>query len=194
MKKNPEKTARTKAEIQQAFWRLYASQPIEAITVQKVCDTAGYNRGTFYLHFHDMYELLETIETKQLNGMENCVANCLQKISKTKNKLTRMIALKEAVSYYEKNKTYIEVLLGIKADPNFILRLKDRLKPLWHEYVLDPNDNKHSDEELDLLLEYTLSGTLFMISQWFKDPKGVSASQLGHLVYDCAIRDISKRI
>ena len=86
------------------------------------------------------------------------------------------------------------MLLGIKADPNFILRLKDRLKPLWHEYVLDPNDNKHSDEELDLLLEYTLSGTLFMISQWFKDPKGVSASQLGHLVYDCAIRDISKRI
>ena len=35
---------------------------IEKITVGQVCELAGYNRGTFYLHFQDLYEMLEVIE------------------------------------------------------------------------------------------------------------------------------------
>ena len=54
MRKRPEKTEQTKADIKEAFWRLYAAKPIEKITVGEVCDLAGYNRGTFYLHFHDL--------------------------------------------------------------------------------------------------------------------------------------------
>ncbi len=195
MKKNADKTTQTKADIQDAFWHLYSKQPIESITVQNLCDIAGYNRSTFYLHFHDMYELLNSIEEEQLCGMKNCAEACLKKVSKTKSKMVRVLALKEAVSYYDKNEKYIKVLLGEKSDPAFIIRLKDELKPLWREYVVAPNlDESRSEEEIDLLLEYTLSGSLFMISMWFKNPGEVSAMQLGHLIYDLAIRDISARV
>ena len=192
MRKRPEKTAQTKADLKEAFWRLYATKPIEKITVGEVCELAGYNRGTFYLHFQDLYEMLEGIEHALLVGMTECVENCMKRLQKGTSKLNLIAACKDVVLYYERNKDYIAVLLGEQGDPAFVYKLKDDLKPLWREYVIDPG-TKRTDQEIELLLEYTLSGTLFMISRWLTNPDGTSARQLAHLIYDYAIKDVRQR-
>ena len=58
MAKRSERTQQTKADFQEAFWRLYSTTPMEKITVAQVCQLAGYNRATFYLHFSDIYDFL----------------------------------------------------------------------------------------------------------------------------------------
>ena len=192
MKKRPQKTEQTKAEIREAFWRLYAAKPIEKITVGEVCERAGYNRGTFYLHFRDLYDLLAQIEDTLLDGMTACVEACMRRLQRDSSKLSCIAACKDVVLYYERNKAYITVLLGADGDPSFVYRLKDNLKPLWREYVIgDAADRSESD--IDLLLEYTLAGTLFMISRWLDNPGTTSAPQLAHLVYDYSIKDVRAR-
>ena len=192
MRKRPEKTAQTKAEIREAFWRLYADKPIEKITVGEVCERAGYNRGTFYLHYRDLYELLRSIEDEILEGMTSCVEDCMKRLRADSSKLSCIAACKDVVLFYERNRSYIVVLLGERGDPAFIYRLKENLKPLWREYVVGV-DSSRSEAEIDLLLEYTLSGTLFMISRWLASPNAMSARQLAHLVYDFSIKDVRKR-
>ena len=192
MRKRPEKTAQTKAEIREAFWRLYADKPIEKITVGEVCERAGYNRGTFYLHYRDLYELLRSIEDEILEGMTSCVEDCMKRLRADSSKLSCIAACKDVVLFYERNRSYIVVLLGERGDPAFIYRLKENLKPLWREYVVGV-DSSRPEAEIDLLLEYTLSGTLFMISRWLASPNAMSARQLAHLVYDFSIKDVRKR-
>lgn len=192
MRKRPEKTEQTKADLKEAFWRLYAEKPIEKITVGEVCELAGYNRGTFYLHFQDLYDMLHGIEDTLLAGMTDCVEACMKRLEADSGKVSLIAACADVVLFYERNKPYIVILLGERGDPAFIYQLKDNLKPLWRRYVVNA-DSKRTEQELDLLLEYTLSGTLFMISRWLKDPNGASAKQLAHLVYDFAIKDVRKR-
>lgn len=192
MRKRPEKTEQTKADIREAFWRLYATKPIEKITVGEVCELAGYNRGTFYLHFHDLYALLTSIENELLLGMTACVESCMKRLQRDSGKLSCIAACKDVVLYYERNKTYITVLLGADGDPSFTYRLKDNLKPLWREYVVG-EASERSDSEIDLLLEYALAGTLFMISRWLANPGTTSAPQLAHLIYDYSIKDVRSR-
>lgn len=192
MRKRPEKTEQTKADLQEAFWRLYADMPIEKITVGRVCELAGYNRGTFYLHYHDLYEMLAGIEDTLLAGMTNCVEACMRRLRLDSGKLSCIAACKDVVLYYERNKPYISVLLGERGDPSFVHRLKENLKPLWREYVIGALPAR-ADGEIDLILEYTLAGSLFMISRWLADPRGVSARQLAHLVYDFSIKDARVR-
>lgn len=187
MRKRPEKTEQTKADLKEAFWRLYADRPIEKITVGQVCELAGYNRGTFYLHFQDLYALLAEIEDTLLAGMTECVATCMKRLSEDPGKLSCIAACKDVVLYYERNKVYIAVLLSERGDPAFIYRLKTNLKPLWRTYVVGSSAER-AEAEIDLLLEYTLAGTLFMISRWLTDPGTTSAMQLAHLVYDCSIK------
>ena len=191
MRKRPEKTEQTKAELKEAFWRLYAEKPLDKITVGEVCMRAGYNRGTFYLHFRDLYELRDIIEGDLLDGMTECVETCMRRLKRDSSKLSCIAACKDVVLYYERNKPYITVLLGDKGDPAFVYKLKNNLKPLWREYVI-ATDSARSEGEIDLLLEYTLSGTLFMISQWLSNPGTTSAAQLAHLVYDFSIKDIRR--
>lgn len=193
MKKRPERTAQTKADLQEAFWRLFAERPIEKITVGQVCELAGYNRGTFYLHYHDLYEMLHCIEDTLLAGMTECVESCMKQLKRDSSKLSCIAACKDVVLYYERNKAYISVLLSEQGDPAFIYRLKSNLKPLWREYVVGQNTDR-PEAEIDLLLEYTLAGTLFMISRWLTEPRGTSARELAHLVYDFSIKDVHRRM
>ena len=187
MRKRPEKTEQTKADLKEAFWRLYAIRPIDKITVGQVCELAGYNRGTFYTHFHDIYDLRESIECTLLEGMTRCVESCMQRLQRDSGKLSCIAACTDVVLFYERNKAYIGLLLGESGDPSFVYRLKDDLKPLWREYVVGDAASR-PESEIDLLLEYTLSGTLFMISRWLAEPGGTSAYQLAHLVYDFSIK------
>ncbi|MDO4502466.1 MAG: TetR/AcrR family transcriptional regulator [Coriobacteriia bacterium] len=193
MRKRPEQTERTKAELQEAFWRLYEQKPVDKITVGAVCDLAGYNRGTFYLHFANIYELLASIEEQLLDGTTACVERCMRKLAQDRGKLSCLAALADVIRFYEQNRRYIVLLLGPRGDASFIVRLKDRLKPLWREYVVQDSAGR-PEAEIDLILEYTLSGSLFMISRWLQEPGTVSAATLGHLVYDAAIRDVPARI
>ena len=192
MRKQPERTERTKADLKEAFWRLYAEKPLEKITVGEVCRLAGYNRGTLYLHFHDLYDVLQSIEDELLAGMLECAESCMRRLQRDSSKVGCIAACKDVVLYYERNKARIVVLLGEDGDPAFAYRLKDGLKPIWREYVVGP-DTGRSNGEIDLLLEYTLSGTLFMISRWLSSPERTSATQLAHLVYDLAIKDVRRR-
>lgn len=193
MGKRHEKTGQTKADLKEAFWRLYADNPIERITVGQVCTIAGYNRGTFYLHYHDLYEMLQSIEDALIAGMMECVENCMKRLQRDSSKLSCIAACRDVVLYYERNKHYISVLLGQGGDPAFIYRLKSSLKPLWREYVVGAQAER-PEEEIDLLLEYTLAGTLFMISQWLSQENPVPAWQLAHLVYDFSIKEVRSRL
>ena len=62
MPRRTDATEQTRANLRQAFWELYARKPLERISVREITDRAGYNRATFYLHYHDVYELLNEIE------------------------------------------------------------------------------------------------------------------------------------
>ena len=66
MNKRPELTEQTKRNLRTAFWSLYAQKPLEKISVREITALAGYNRGTFYLYYQDVYDLLNQIEDELL--------------------------------------------------------------------------------------------------------------------------------
>ena len=192
MRKQPEKTARTKAEFTQAFWSLYATTPVDRITVAQICTKAGYHRGTFYLHFHDVYQMLEEAEAALLKDVSQCVESCMLHLQADESKLARIAALKDVVLFYERNRNHIVILLGPQGDPAFAMRLKDTLKPLWRRYVIGPETGGRNEQEIDLILEFTLAGSIAMFNRWLQDSGGLSAFELGHLVYDTAIQNVPR--
>ena len=51
----------TKLAIQQSFLRLLSQRPITKITVKDIVEDCGINRNSFYYHFQDLPQLLETM-------------------------------------------------------------------------------------------------------------------------------------
>ena len=66
------RTRVTKLLIRRAFLDLLGQKPIQSITVKELCAQAGINRGTFYSHYTDIYDLLGQMEAgfqKELEGL-----------------------------------------------------------------------------------------------------------------------------
>ena len=51
----------TKKAIRNSFLKLLNEKPLKQITVRDIVDVCGVNRNTFYYHFQDIPQLIETI-------------------------------------------------------------------------------------------------------------------------------------
>ena len=63
----PDQAARTRATLQRirtAFLTLLHEKPLHRISVKELCGVAGVSRGTFYVHYRDVYDLLSRIEAE----------------------------------------------------------------------------------------------------------------------------------
>lgn len=52
---------RTKQQIRQAIVELLSEKDANSITVRELAEHAGINRGTFYIHYNDINDLLEQL-------------------------------------------------------------------------------------------------------------------------------------
>ena len=53
---------KTNRSIINAFLQLRSQKPLEKITVRELAALAEINKATFYLHYHDIYDLSESLE------------------------------------------------------------------------------------------------------------------------------------
>ena len=60
---------KTRRNIFNAFIELREKYPLERITVKELCERAQISKQTFYLHYHDMYDLSEQIEASMITEM-----------------------------------------------------------------------------------------------------------------------------
>lgn len=60
----------TKRLIKTSFLSLLTNKDFNKISIRDLTESAAINRGTFYLHFENKYDLLENIEQDLLYGLE----------------------------------------------------------------------------------------------------------------------------
>ena len=59
MNKNESKYFNTAIKMDEALITLLEKKDFEYITIKEICDTAGVNRSTFYLHYENTFDLLQ---------------------------------------------------------------------------------------------------------------------------------------
>ena len=74
-KKDSARVRMTKQMLRQAFTQLLLEKPIQNITVRELCEKAQVNRGTFYIHYKDIYDLMESIEEQMTRELGSVLSN-----------------------------------------------------------------------------------------------------------------------
>jgi len=182
MKKQPEVTAQTRQNLIDAFWSLYCEKRIEKITVKEITNKAGYNRGTFYEYFTDVYDVLEQIEQSLIPTLEELPPINMQ------NENMGM-PLNMFMKLYEENSKYYSVLLGDNGDPSFASKLKNATKPTLKQAFCNDNIDP---VEFDFVLEYILSSMIGIMSYWFRQNKVLPAEKLIALIGELTQNGVQK--
>ena len=69
-KKVDRRIQRTKLAIHEAFISLMNEKGFDATQVSDIAERANINRGTFYVHYQDKYDLLEKTQTELINQVQ----------------------------------------------------------------------------------------------------------------------------
>jgi AcrR family transcriptional regulator len=185
MLKQKKITMQTRQNLIDAFWSLYRVRRIESITIKEITQKAGYNRGTFYEYFTDVYDVLHQIEDTLIPRIDE-----LPPIQLTEKQLGMPLDL--FLDLYEKNSKYYSILLGDNGDPAFATKLKNATKPILLEAF--NRNSVYTDTELDYILEYILSAMIGIMSHWFTRDKDLPVTRLIELVHDLMGSSMIQRI
>ncbi len=120
--KQAERTARTKAGLINAFWKLYKTKPLDQISVREITDAAGVYRSTFYLYFKDAAMVLAHLEEELLARLET-------KLEWIGHPLELKDIPSIVAEFYNKDGSYLYPLLKEGGDHAFADRVLALLQP-----------------------------------------------------------------
>ncbi|MDO4859574.1 MAG: TetR/AcrR family transcriptional regulator [Bacillota bacterium] len=136
-----------------AFVKMLRKQPVDDVTVIKVCEKAGVNRQSFYYHFKDMNELIQYI-----------VRNKLEKYIPKENIYHRWPeCLEKIFDYSRKHKSIILNIYNSSYKADFIITLNNYSNFLVKhalEQCLRETKTKIDKEEIAFL--ETITGLTFV--------------------------------
>ena len=151
----------TEPRIRTALTELLAERELGAISVSDITRRAGINRGTFYIHYKDVYDLLSSLEDELADGL---TVVCRRHNAKDSEGKTYPY-LMELYQFIQQNSDLCHVLLGKNGDIAFTDRICHILRD---EFLYDflayyyPND----PEMLDYFCSFIVSGNMSLALTW----------------------------
>ncbi|WP_159723009.1 TetR/AcrR family transcriptional regulator [Enterococcus sp. CSURQ0835] len=163
------KTA-TKTYIKIAFTELLKEKGIENLTVMEIARKAEINRGTFYAHYVDKYDLMEKLEMEIIYDLKQIL---LRKDESNLNDPVELVPyplILEALVYVKNDFDFISALAGKGGDPQFIAMIKDILSELITSKLAHTSELQFKKENLpeDYAQEILLSSIVAIILLWIK--------------------------
>lgn len=168
--KTPDRRIRkTKTALKDGLIELMLEKNLNDISVKELTDKVDLNRGTFYLHYKDIYDLLESIE-EDLFEEFNKIINSHPPGNTDGSPLP---LLEDIFTFLKNNASFVSVLLSNNGDIAFINKIKNIIRDncfaIW-ELVF----NAEKADIFEYFYNYILSGCIGLFEIWLK--KGLKES------------------
>lgn len=181
---NKRKTA-SKQEIKRAFTRLIHEKGFEGLTVMEIAHEAGINRGTFYTHYIDKYDLMDKLEMETINDLKAILLRPNVGDVNDPLELIPYPLILEALIYVKQDFDFISALAGPGGDPQFVAMIKGILSELIESKISQSTELEFKKENLpeDYALEILLSSIVAIILLWIKKGGTESPEDIATMVF-----------
>lgn len=115
-KKEDRRVRYTKKAIKDSFLELFETKPLEKISVTEICNNADINRGTFYSHYSDPYDLKKALEEEFLETIKLRIKEC-------SNNGQEKISTVQTLCILRENKELCRVFTGPNGDFEALIRI-----------------------------------------------------------------------
>ena len=155
---------KTKAILRKNLITLMKDKSINSITVKELCEKADINRGTFYLHYKDVFHMLEEIEKELFEEFQHKLLS--HEISP--NKADAKPILQDIYTFIAQNSDFCMVSLCERGDMVFVKKI---VSLIYEKGYSDWSSIfKTKDKDLfDKYYSFILYGAIGLIDHWLKN-------------------------
>ena len=173
MNKSESKYFATAARMDEAFLELIEKKDFSYITVKEICEKAGVNRSTFYLHYETVADLLEECAQHIIDQftafMPHDTADFLENLRRRPLEELYLITpeyLKPYLEYVKAHRrvfrTTVEQASALRMDEAYLALNRHIFTPILERYGVAPAEQRY-------MMPFYISGMMAIINEWLKD-------------------------
>ncbi|WP_238900133.1 TetR/AcrR family transcriptional regulator [Clostridium sp. YIM B02500] len=173
---NDKRITKSRKLIQDSFLSLANKSPFENITVKDISERANVNRATFYAHFKDKYDLLDSFISDEFMTI---VSSRISPDAKLNEKTLRDLIFIMCDYHKTVGTSYIRLYksANMLIDMRVQLKLQDIVQNMLNN---TRNCSKNEEEKLELITVMMSSGIYCATKRWhskgnLKDASAISA-------------------
>ena len=153
----------TKKKLREGLLRLMEDKPINEISVKELTDLVDVNRGTFYFHYTDIYDLLRRMEEEFFESFRQTMAQAVERES-------AFPYLSAIFSFLGENREFCKIMLGEHGDMQFVEKVKarvdERCSHIWREAAPDSDPAR-----FEMYNAFIINGCIGIIQKWLDEPE-----------------------
>lgn len=191
MNKNESKYFNTAVRMDEALISLLEKKDFEYITIKEICETAGVNRSTFYLHYENTSDLLREATAHITNSFFSYFSKDSRNVSQRfqTGELKELIFitpeyLMPYLTFIKENqrvfKTAIKQFGSMGFDGLYRDLLKDIFDPVLTRYGIPENERNY-------ILKFYLIGITAIVMEWLDNNCSDSIAFVSKIITDCVI-------
>ncbi len=192
MNKSESKYFATAVRMDEAFLTLLEKKDFDYITVKEICEVAGVNRSTFYLHYETMADLL----SESVSHMNEQFLAYMKRDSQTFVTKLRDCPLDELylitpeyltpyLGYIEQHKrlfrTATENAAVLGMDKSYDRMFCHVFTPILDRYGIPQQDRRY-------IMAFYIQGLMAIISEWLKNDCADSIGYVVNMIQRCVKR------
>ena len=172
MNKNESEYFNTTAIFDEALIYLLEKKDIEYITVKEICNSAGVNRSTFYLHYEAINDLIEEtmnyVNKKFINYFSEDTKDFIEKIKYLSLDELKLVEVKYLEPYLDFVKSNKKIFKASFNNP-VAMNVFDKYTSL-KQYILIPILERFDvkENERNYLINFYIKGIMAIVQEWIK--------------------------
>ncbi len=182
-KKEDRRVRRTKKLLTQGLTELLQLKPVQDITVRELAERVDVNRGTFYLYYRDIFDMLAQIEEDLFSKFDQIIISHKDDVVISHS----LPFLQDLFSFVQENHEMCAVLLGEHGDMAFL----QRLNHVVHEKCMEDWQRLRqpcSPEEFNYRYDFVVFGCIGLIRTWVTRQCKESAVNMAALANEMILR------
>ena len=167
---------RTRRQLRHALAQLMQDRRIQDIAVRELTDLCDLNRGTFYIHYKDVFDMVDNIEGELIAELGR-VLSVFSAAEVIENPRALFIQIFEAM---QENNEIVSVLVGPNGDLKFINEIKrlvrDKCVEAWPEtFAAGPAQYS------EYFSGFMVNGFVGLFDAWFSKGMAETPDQMANL-------------
>lgn len=189
MNKNESRYQSTAILFDEALINLLEQKDIDYITIKEICNKAGVNRSTFYLHYENISDLInecmEYVNQKFLSKFEQDTGLFIEKINESELEELYLIKSKYLIPYLNFIKENKNIFKATFLNPNGMQASKRMIS--LEKYVIFPIMKRYKipEEKTKYILSFYLHGIIAIIKEWVKNDCYETIEEIENIIIEC---------
>ncbi|HDR7793976.1 TPA: TetR/AcrR family transcriptional regulator C-terminal domain-containing protein [Bacillus luti] len=183
---------RTKTAIRNALVELIEEKGFESVTVKDITTKANINRGTFYTHYQDKFDLMTKCQEEIMYEMSNIAKQrfpeVIADLGSNPSPTAPFTLITSILEFLNENSEFMKAVLSPKGDLSFQTKLKDFM---WKTLFEDTNEGLVNKDNLlvpsQYLASYMASAHIGVIQQWLNNGQKETPEEIAHILSTIAI-------